>query len=189
MRIKTKISKKDVKVRDYYPINDPVERKVYKYYCPICLRYFNTILVSSCCDNYICRFCIGDMARKAKNDTDFAITCSHCTTNDYKLNDVDPEAPLRVYTDTPFKFTDSHFHEQGETPGEFDVNIVLPGNSMDPKSSEKQHMIDTSMNGGVTGTTAQSVIKKREQFFTPDGKNLMSSVDDNVQTVQKDCNP
>jgi len=71
VRIKTNIYKKDVKIRDIYPANDPKERKIFKYYCPICLRYFNTILVSTCCDNYICRFCIGDMARKAKHDTKF----------------------------------------------------------------------------------------------------------------------
>lgn len=78
VRIKTKMSKNSIMVRDYYPANDPVERKIFKYYCPICLRYFNTLLLSSCCDNYICRFCIGDMAKKAKNNADFLIMCSHC---------------------------------------------------------------------------------------------------------------
>mgnify|MGYP000152945795 CR=1 FL=1 len=34
-------------------------RNKFKYYCPICLRYFNHILISNCCNNYICRFCIG----------------------------------------------------------------------------------------------------------------------------------
>ncbi len=94
-------------MRDYYPSEDPVARKVFKYYCPICLRYFNTILVSNCCDNYICRFCIGDMAKKAKNESNFTISCSHCNTLEYKLLDVDPKAPLRVYTDTPFKLQSS----------------------------------------------------------------------------------
>ena len=107
VRIKTNINKRDVKARDFYPIDDPLERKIFKYYCPICLRYFNHILVSTCCDNYICRFCIGDMARKAKQDVKFQIMCSHCTANDYKLLDVDPDAPLRVYTDTPFKLVSS----------------------------------------------------------------------------------
>ena len=107
VRIKTKVNKKDVQIRDYYPAHDRAERKIFKYYCPICLRYFNTILVSTCCDNYICRFCIGDMAKKAKTDTKFKIVCSHCTAEEYKLVDVDPDAPLRVYTDTPFKLSES----------------------------------------------------------------------------------
>ena len=33
--------------------------------------------------------------------------CSHCMCNDFRLMDVDLEAPPRVYTDTPFKFSDS----------------------------------------------------------------------------------
>ena len=103
MRIKTKVNKKSIKVRDYFPANDPIERKTFKYYCPICLRYFNTLLVSSCCDNYICRFCIGDIAKKAKSNPDFLIMCSHCTQTNYRLTDVDPKAPLKIYTDTPLK--------------------------------------------------------------------------------------
>jgi hypothetical protein len=108
VRIRTNINKRDVLCRDYYPANDREERKIFKYYCPICLRYFNTVLVSSCCENYICRFCIGDMAKKARTDTNFRILCSHCCTSEYKLTDVDKEAPLRVYTDTPFKLSASH---------------------------------------------------------------------------------
>ena len=94
-------------MRDHYPAEDPEERKKFIYYCPVCLRYFNTILVSSCCDNYICRFCIGDMAKKAKADEKYTILCCHCATVEFKLCDVDPDAPLRIYTDTPFKLTDS----------------------------------------------------------------------------------
>lgn len=62
MRIRTKYKKKHVSYRVEYPSgwNDSAveERKVFKYYCPICLRYFNHILISSCCNNYICRHCI-----------------------------------------------------------------------------------------------------------------------------------
>ena len=71
VRIKTNVNKKDVQVRDDYPHDNPEEKKIFKFYCPICLRYFNTVLISSCCDNYICRFCIGDMAKKAKHDPKF----------------------------------------------------------------------------------------------------------------------
>jgi hypothetical protein len=77
VRIKTNISKKEVLVRDDYP-TDPQEREMFKYCCPICLRYFNKMLVSSCCKNYICRHCIGDMAKRAKKDQNFIIKCSHC---------------------------------------------------------------------------------------------------------------
>ena len=103
VRIKTKFSKKEVLFRENFP-TAKAERDIYKYACPVCLLYFNSVLVSSCCGNYICRFCIGDLARKAKKDVDYVIRCTHCMTDDYKLNDVDPQAPIKLYTDTPRKY-------------------------------------------------------------------------------------
>ena len=44
------------------------------------------------------------MARRAKMDKDFVIYCCHCAVDDFKLNDVDKEAPVRHYTDTPAKY-------------------------------------------------------------------------------------
>lgn len=70
--------------------------------------YFNAILVTSCCQNYICRFCIGDLAKKAKKDSNFIIRCSHCMEEDYRLNDVDPTDPIKYYTDTPCKMQRSN---------------------------------------------------------------------------------
>jgi hypothetical protein len=102
VRIKTKLSKKDVLFRENYP-RDRAEQQIYKYCCPICLMYFNTILVSSCCENYICRFCIGDLAKKAKKDFNFTIRCSHCMEEDFRLQDVDLTAAVKFYTDTPNK--------------------------------------------------------------------------------------
>ena len=58
VRIKTKVSKKEIQFKDDFPEKES-ERHVYKYCCPICLRYFNKMLVSNCCNNYICRLCIG----------------------------------------------------------------------------------------------------------------------------------
>jgi hypothetical protein len=69
VRITTKYSKKEIECRNEYPAGWDEQacddRKVFKYYCPICLRYFNHILVSTCCNNYICRHCIGLYAKKA----------------------------------------------------------------------------------------------------------------------------
>lgn len=77
LRINTKFTKKDIKFKDEYPIGrgeeGDEERKVYKYNCPICLRYFNHILVSTCCNNYICRYCIGCQAKKALSDDKYVI--------------------------------------------------------------------------------------------------------------------
>lgn len=103
MRITTNVSKSEVKMIDDYP-QSPEKQAMYKYCCPICLRYFNHILVSSCCKNYICRLCIGLMAKKSKQQKGFVIRCSLCFEEDFKLNDVSPNDEIKHYTDTPFKF-------------------------------------------------------------------------------------
>lgn len=63
VRINTKFQKNDIEFIETYPceMTDEAQqlRDKHKYYCPICLRYFNHMLVSTCCDNYICRLCIG----------------------------------------------------------------------------------------------------------------------------------
>ena len=43
------------------------------------------------------------MARKAKSDTNYVISCSHCLNTEFKLNDIDPNDTVKIYTDTPFK--------------------------------------------------------------------------------------
>ena len=48
VRIKTTVSKEDLQYVENFP-DTKAEQKIYKYTCPICLRYFNTILVASCC--------------------------------------------------------------------------------------------------------------------------------------------
>jgi len=100
MRVRTSYKKDNLKFIDNLSELDVNE---FKYCCPVCLRYFNHILVSSCCSNYICRLCIGDMAKKAKNQTNYVIRCVHCMTDDFKLEDVDPCLSPREYTDTPAK--------------------------------------------------------------------------------------
>ena len=91
MRVRSKVSKDEVEYRDEYPKNKE-EREIFKYACPVCLRYFNKMLISSCCNNYLCRLCIGNMAKKAKGNKDYTIYCPHCTANDFKLDDVKPDA-------------------------------------------------------------------------------------------------
>lgn len=70
----------------------------------MCLRYFNHMLVSDCCHNYICRLCIGEMAKKAQKDSRYLIRCCHCMTDEFKLEDVKEGASVKEYTDTPAKY-------------------------------------------------------------------------------------
>lgn len=100
MRVRTNISKKDIQFVEN--LTDETH-DYFKYCCPICLRYFNTILVGTCCKNYICRLCIGEMAKTAKKDPKYTIRCAYCAQDDFKLFDVDIDAEVRQYTDTPAK--------------------------------------------------------------------------------------
>jgi hypothetical protein len=36
------------------------EADLYKYYCPLCMLYYQSILKSKCCNNYLCIFCTKD---------------------------------------------------------------------------------------------------------------------------------
>ena len=109
VRITTVYNKKDIECINTYPLEDTPEdqaqRDKFKYYCPICLRYFNHMLVSDCCQNYICRMCIGWQALKARSDENYTILCCHCYQLEFHLNDVDDADPaqLKYYTDTPIK--------------------------------------------------------------------------------------
>lgn len=101
MRVKTSVPKDQLKFVDDFDENNC---DVYKYCCPVCLRYFNHILVSSCCKNYICRLCIGEMAKKAKTTPSYVIRCVHCMQDEFKLSDVNLNDPPKDYTDTPAKY-------------------------------------------------------------------------------------
>ena len=108
VRINTSYLKDQIEYMEEYPLEETEEdrnlRKIYKYYCPICLRYFNHILISDCCNNYICRLCIGWQAKKAKRDENYTIKCSHCYKENFRLVDVDvTDKEIKYYTDTPFK--------------------------------------------------------------------------------------
>lgn len=101
MRVKTSITKDKLKYVNTY---DAQTKDTFKFCCPVCLRYFNHILVSNCCHNYICRLCIGEMAKKAKTTCNYVIRCVHCMTDEFKLEDVDLNSTVREYTDTPAKY-------------------------------------------------------------------------------------
>ena len=153
VRIKTKFPKKEVLFREDYP-RDRQEQLIYKYSCPICLMYFNNILVSSCCNNYICRFCIGDLAKRAKKDANFVIRCSHCMEEDYRLNDVDLTAPVKWYTDTPQKmqqqFSSNKVSEISETFGKVG-SFLLPAACSNKSRSSSKHSIHASANFKTPG--------------------------------------
>ena len=60
IQMKSEYQIEDVDCVDFMP-EDKKGQEKYKYYCPICLRYFNVILLSGCCTNYICHMCVNDL--------------------------------------------------------------------------------------------------------------------------------
>lgn len=60
MLILSKVKKSELEFCDFLPEESEARRK-FKYYCPVCLRYFTHILVSKCCQNYLCLLCAKDI--------------------------------------------------------------------------------------------------------------------------------
>ncbi len=79
------------------------DQMTFRYCCPICLRYFNHVLVSSCCKNYVCRHCTEVMIKKAIKEPSYEIKCAHCLTDDFELSDVKLSEKVKFYTDTPLR--------------------------------------------------------------------------------------
>lgn len=80
----------------------------FRYYCPICLRYFTHMLLTGCCDNYLCHFCMGDLKTQELKDANFKagcpFGCRHMDAQDdlckFELKDVDPTAKIKKYSDS-----------------------------------------------------------------------------------------
>ena len=102
------------------------------------------MLISNCCENYICRLCIGWQAKKAKKDENYTIHCSHCYKKEFRLNDVDEddEAQIKQYTDTPLRFYENRKRKKelgdSQTARIIEINDLTPnGNEcVSPKQSE-----------------------------------------------------
>ncbi|CAD8095711.1 unnamed protein product [Paramecium sonneborni] len=68
-----------------------------KYYCPICFKYYDCMLQSTCCSNYVCHICaVQSLTNKMYN-------CHYCRNEQCKYVDVDPNQQLKIYTDSHYK--------------------------------------------------------------------------------------
>jgi len=105
-----KPQKKFLKLKSMFPTENiqcsdirSDEMKDLRYNCPICFRYFNHILISTCCKNYMCHFCANDLNDRVKKDDKVIVArCPFCDSEDFELHDVDP-------TEKPKKYTDSFY--------------------------------------------------------------------------------
>ena len=50
----------DIDVCDFIKDNKNLQ-DYFKYNCPVCFRYFNTILKADCCENYLCHYCVREI--------------------------------------------------------------------------------------------------------------------------------
>ena len=90
--LKTKYSLQDVKKFDQTP--PPSKKNFYRYNCPICLCYYSKILVTRCCEHYICHYCVADL----QNTSDLG--CPVCRACPFKVVDVNPQASVKAFSDS-----------------------------------------------------------------------------------------
>ena len=99
----TTVDKSTIEIREFYP-EDREERFKFRFYCPICLRYFNSMLISQCCYNYLCQYCTDDMTSREKKDKDYKASCPFsCNISPdlkFKLIDVTDKDKLKKYSDS-----------------------------------------------------------------------------------------
>ncbi|CAD8120724.1 unnamed protein product [Paramecium sonneborni] len=85
---------KSKKIKTLHPLKDLIFSetltKITLFSCPICFRYFNFILSSSCCANYICHICAFEFQRP---------NCHFCQNESCNYNDADLNSQ-KIYTDS-----------------------------------------------------------------------------------------
>lgn len=131
VQIDSKFHIEDVKLCEYTPSN--TQKNNYSYNCPICLRYFSTILVLKCCKQYICHYCVDELSKIIK----FEVACPHCKATPVVAGDVDFNSTIKRYSDSPYgTFKQSNNHGQNKwvelkvvkEEGEYEDSAKLPKN-------------------------------------------------------------
>jgi hypothetical protein len=93
------------------PIGDQ-QVSIYKYYCPLCMSFYQDILVcSSCCRHYICSECSADYLLKRNCQVNSLneilagtpyqhLPCPHCNSSGFSPALVAPQDEIRSYLDS-----------------------------------------------------------------------------------------
>eukprot|EP01017_Pseudomicrothorax_dubius_P010194 TRINITY_DN1360_c0_g1_i21.p1 TRINITY_DN1360_c0_g1~~TRINITY_DN1360_c0_g1_i21.p1 ORF type:complete len:303 (+),score=61.44 TRINITY_DN1360_c0_g1_i21:245-1153(+) len=85
---------------EYVDERNPDQISTYRYNCPICFRFFNKILESECCNNYLCHYCFDDYNSQLAKNPKQEVACSFCGTRDPLYIDVAPNEKIKIYTDS-----------------------------------------------------------------------------------------
>eukprot|EP00826_Nyctotherus_ovalis_P024309 TRINITY_DN1881_c0_g1_i1.p1 TRINITY_DN1881_c0_g1~~TRINITY_DN1881_c0_g1_i1.p1 ORF type:complete len:236 (-),score=44.63 TRINITY_DN1881_c0_g1_i1:59-766(-) len=108
--IHSSIPKETIKYKAAMP--EAPERKLYRYPCPVCFRYFSSMLQCCKCLNYTCRLCGDDIGIRSQEMLSIA-RCPFCDASPFVLEDVDANLPVKLYTDTPYSSLVSDFRFTG----------------------------------------------------------------------------
>ncbi|KAL0477449.1 SLC9A3, partial [Acrasis kona] len=81
---------------DFTP-QKPDQKDRYKYLCPVCMFYFETINVTMCCQNYYCAFCTVDALET--NDNKLDPVCPFCSASPLAIRSVTKEDEVKLYLD------------------------------------------------------------------------------------------
>ena len=95
--VRSKLTLEDVQFSDVTPHS--TTRQDFKYNCPICMKYLTSILITNCCGNYLCHFCLAEYQTK---EVHFQICCPMCKAEPLILEDVDPSSAVKRYSDSPY---------------------------------------------------------------------------------------
>jgi len=120
------IPKEAIQFKETLP--EPSDRKIIRYSCPLCFRYFNHMLQCSKCKNYVCRFCADDIGNRCLEALAIA-RCPFCDASPFVVVDVDKNEPIKKYTDTPYSSCVSGFRFSGRVfpqQRDFGVNLKVP---------------------------------------------------------------
>eukprot|EP00347_Sterkiella_histriomuscorum_P001173 403373047 len=95
----TNFKLEDIECCDFLP-QDRQLRHEFKYYCPVCLRYFKNILISSCCINYLCHFCAVEQIEREQSVETYFAKCPYSCDGKFILKDVSPNMQVKRYSDS-----------------------------------------------------------------------------------------
>lgn len=150
----------------YTPIGDQLS--VYKYYCPLCMSFYQDIFTSSaCCRHYICSECTTDYLIKRNHPVNTLndillgspyhnLACPHCNTVGFSPTLVSPHEGVRNYLDSA-------------TPVQ-QISYPSPMKIGDSFEDMKRKMASISQKSNETGSSKQLLPPSgnRIRQFSPD---------------------
>ena len=134
--IDSKFKLEDIQFNEFTPSS--TQKALFTYNCPICLRFFSTILILKCCKNYICHFCIDELSKTTK----FEVACPLCKASPITATDVDLASTIKRYSDSPFSTLRQSTNNQG---GNKWVPMSVVNEDLELEESHKVLSLDKSV--------------------------------------------